>query len=151
MLEAIKLVLSFLYHMIFLMKSFSWVKLMNAVYLMYENYLLSHGLLDATLFSQMTLKMLGYVLAIIREGAVIRKTWMKDNIYFFLSFDGHSFTSKNESQYDHTFVSTLGSYRGNPFITGCWNSNESNHKKTEIFQQSTQQWIEETEFPFASR
>lgn len=66
-----------------------------------------------------------------------------------LRFDGVDFKMENSSNHDHAFVRELGSYKGTPFITGGWNSNDDNHKKTEIYNQTTKEWDEAPEFPFS--
>ena len=60
-------------------------------------------------------------------------------------FDGKTFRREIDTNYKHSNTRSLGSYRGAPFITGGW-SPDSN--KTEIYAINSNQWIENTDYPF---
>ena len=61
------------------------------------------------------------------------------------SFDGLSFVPEVETSYGHSCANSLGSYNGNPFITGS-----SENVKTEIFSQEDSRWTLSADFPYAS-
>ena len=51
--------------------------------------------------------------------------------------------------YEHSFVE-LASYKGKPFVTGSFETNEVNNNRTEIFDMSTDSWQhkEDWDYPY---
>ena len=65
----------------------------------------------------------------------------------FFRFDGNNFKTEPSSNYPHREVTTLGSYKGMPFVTG---SGYPDNKKTEILDYNSKQWNVVADYPFSS-
>ena len=70
------------------------------------------------------------------------------------NFNGNSPVIKTEplSTYTHANVYSLGSYKGDAFVTGSWISHraEENNLKTEILNYTANEWTTAADYPFTT-
>ena len=69
-----------------------------------------------------------------------------------LSYNGTGFGEvQNDSMFPHSFVE-LGNYGGDPFVTGSFQTNETNNARTEIFNMTTNSWGHKSsyDYPFGT-
>ena len=59
-----------------------------------------------------------------------------------------NFKTEPSSNYAHFFVTSLGSYRQSPFVTG--NDDEKTGLKTEILDYNNGKWVEAADYPFSN-
>ena len=81
-------------------------------------------------------------------------TWLTSPLF---RFDGTSFKTEASSTFPHHYVTSLGSYRKSPFVTGheAWSdgypdsTNSTNSVKTEILDYSLGRWEQVADYPFS--
>ena len=63
-------------------------------------------------------------------------------------YDGRSFGEFiNDSMFSHSFVQ-LGKYKDSPFVTGSFQTNETNNARTEIFNLTTDSWEHDNSYDY---
>ena len=53
----------------------------------------------------------------------------------------------NDSMFSHSFVE-LGNYRGSPFVTGSFQTNDTNNNRTEVFNLATNSWDYDSSYDY---
>jgi len=64
------------------------------------------------------------------------------------TFDGISYGKEDSTKWSHKRTLALGNYRGKPFTTGCYQSDDDCSFKTEILDLETRRWSDAPEYPF---
>ena len=79
--------------------------------------------------------------------------WLQNH---FSRFNGSTFQTEAKSNFPHSLVGTLGSYRDSPFITGGYTSSSwpapfsTSGLKTEVLNYDTSTWVQADDYPFST-